>query len=202
MLKQPNKMKIVEKVAVAKDVFSMLAAICVAVWALYGTWVKNEEYIADLQVLELQQKTSMHSRVLTEMSIQKLHIKEEGTVFSISVQLKNVGNEDVRVSLNDKTILISKIDFEDGRPVYGTPIYIGNSRYRGFEKVVWDFIDIGPSEKYEISYVSRINGPGIYLVRFLSRMRSSSVKTDLSNNFGNNSIVEYNTGVDRIINVE
>lgn len=149
-------MKVSEKVALTKDLFSMLATICVAIWAVYGTWLKNEEHIADLQVLELQQKTSVHSHVRPEMSIRKLHNGEEGTVFSILVQLENIGNEDVRVSLDDRSILISKINFKDNQASYGNPIYIGNSRYKGFTKLVGSFIDIGPSEKYEISYVSRI----------------------------------------------
>ncbi|MCC4210917.1 hypothetical protein [Vibrio parahaemolyticus] len=49
-------MKIVEKVTIAKEVFSILAAICVAAWAVYGTWVKREQSIAELQVIDLQQK--------------------------------------------------------------------------------------------------------------------------------------------------
>jgi hypothetical protein len=194
--------KFADKLAVTKELVSILAAICVAIWAVYSTWIKKEEHIAELQVLELQQKTSLQSHVIPEMSVEQLQKGGDGTILSVLVKLENTGNEMVRISLDDRSVLIVKVEFQDNQSVYGDPVYIGRSRYKGLRKVVGPFIDIGPSEKYQISYVSRIEEPGVYLVRFLSKMDGDSVQGDKKRNLGRDSMTEYHAGIDKIIYID
>ncbi|HDM8135370.1 TPA: hypothetical protein P0E15_004958 [Vibrio harveyi] len=193
-------MKIVEKVTIAKEVFSILAAICVAAWAVYGTWVKREQSIAELQVIDLQQKTSLMSSVLTEMTVKQFTTKS-GVVLAMEITLENIGNEDVRISLDKNSILVTKMNFKDGQVVYNEPVYLGHSRYQGQSKITLPYIDIGPHEKYDISYAYEASTPGLYLVRFLSTMQSNSIDSKTKENFGGGGFIKYSAGIDRIVNV-
>ena len=194
-------MKILETVTITKEIFSIIAAICVAAWAIYGTSVKREQSIAELQVIELQQKTSLMSSVLTDMNINQFTTKS-GVVLAMGITIENIGNEDVRISLDKNSILVAKMNFEDGQVVYSEPVYLGHSRYLGKNKITLPYIDIGPREKYDISYAYEASKPGLYLVRFLSLMQSNSIDSKTTENFGKDSFIKYSTGIDRIINVQ
>ena len=95
----------------------------------------------------------------------------------------------------------SKIEFENDRAVYREPDYFGDSRYQGFTKFVGPYINVGPNEKYKISFISKVDEPGVYLVRFLSKMDSNSVRDSAKKDFGDNPWMNYSTGIDRIIYV-
>ena len=194
-------MKATEKVTVVKEIFLMLAAICVAAWAVYGTWIKREESIAELQVVELRQKTNLASSALTNINVQQF-MTEGGVVLAIGITLENIDNEDVRVLLDNNSILVAKMDFKDGHVTYNEPVYLGHSRYQGKNKIALPFIDIGPREKYDISYAYKVSKPGIYLVRFLSTMHSKSIDVKIAENFGEGDFVKYSTGIERIVNVQ
>lgn len=197
-----KEMKALDKLHMFKEIFSMIAVTCVAVWAIYSTWIKKEERIADLQVIELQQKTDLRSHLFSAMSTEQLYKDENGVVLAISVRLENAGNETVRATLDDRSVFISKVEFESNQTFYNEPIYIGSSRYKGLTKLVAPFVDIGSNEKYELSYVTKISSPGVYLIRFLSKMDSKSVKKNITENFGNNSIIHYSSGVDKIVYIQ
>ncbi|MEC8324945.1 MAG: hypothetical protein VX100_02350 [Pseudomonadota bacterium] len=194
-------MKIIERVTITKEIFSIFAAACVAGWAVYGTWVKREQSIAELKVIELEQKTSLVSSVLTNMTIEQFPT-DNGIALSVRITLENTGNEDVSVSLDKDSILISKMSFEDGQAVYDEPVYLGQSRYIGKNKITLPYVEIGPHEKYDISYAYEASQPGIYLVRFLSSMHSNSLDSKTAEKYGKDSLIKYSAGIDRIVNIQ
>jgi hypothetical protein len=195
-------MRFFENLSSVKEIFTMVAAICVAFWAVYGMWIKKEQMIADLKVVELQQNTALRSSLLPSMAVQQYKLDESSVALGIDITLENMGNEDVRVLLDERAILISKVDFVNNEPVYGTPVYLGNSRYQGDVKRTLPFLDVGEHEKYDISYIYKVSEPGVYLVRFLTEMKSESVEDRRVKNFGDKSFIKYNTGVDKVVNIQ
>jgi hypothetical protein len=190
------------KIESIKDIFSIIAAICVAIWAVYSTWSQNEKRIADLKVVELEQKTTLRSHIVTNIQIQKLQSGKNSTILIAKVDLKNIGNQDVRVSLSNRTILISKVVFNKEGVDYKEPKYFGDSRYRGNTKLIGPFIDIGSNESYRLSYVTQINEQGTYLVRFLTKMNSTSIDELKDRKLGSSAFTYYSVGVDEFIYIE
>lgn len=180
----------------------MLAAVCIAGWALYSTWVKNEQRIADLQVLELQLSTSLRSNVKVDLQVSQIHKNDHGSIISVKAVLENEGNEDVRVTLDDASMQIVEVAFESAQAVFGKPHSFGNSRFSGTDKSVYPFIDVGPGQQYQIVFVTNVKNPGVYILRFLSEMESSSVQSNLLKNFGHGTLVSYSAGADDLIYIK
>ncbi|ODS23540.1 hypothetical protein AB835_08340 [Candidatus Endobugula sertula] len=188
-----------EKITAFKDLFSIGAAICVAAWAAYGIWLKNEERIADLKVIELEQKTDLRSHLLSEIIVDELHNDGSSTIFTIDVNLNNIGNDSVRVILDERSLLISKVQFQESKPLYRDVTYIGDYRYRGVSKIVGPFVDVGPKESYRLSYSIKLDSLGTYLIRFLATMESDSVKKNKDKNLGPSQFLNYSTGADKLL---
>ncbi len=191
-----------DKITSVKDLFSIVAAICVAIWAVYSTWSLNEKRIADLKVVELEQKITLRSHLVTQMQIQKLQTENNSTVLVADIELNNLGNEVVRVSLDNRSILLSKVQFAKDGVAYNDTRYFGDSRYTGKTKWVGPFIDISGKENCRLSYVTKIIEPGTYLVRFLSKMESKSIDALKSEKLGENTWSYYSAGVDEFIYIE
>jgi hypothetical protein len=188
--------------ATIKDISAIIAALGVLCWSIYSSVLKNEVKIAELQKLELEQKTSLRSALLPTMKVEQIKSEDGGTVLSIGMKFRNAGTEQVRLILNDRSALVAEIDFSDVGVSYIDEVYIGNSRFVESKKIVASYIDIGPKEEYEIYYVHKIKRSGMYFIRFLTPMKSESVNSDKEKFLGKNPILSYSTGVDKVVQVK
>lgn len=61
-------------------------------------------------------------------------------------------------------------------------------------------MDIGPSETYEINYIFQVAEPGLYLLRFLSRMSSDFLVTHKART-KTPVLIDYSAGADQYISI-
>ena len=191
-----------EYITAIKDFFSILAAICVGVWAIYSSVVKNEERKADLEIIELEQKTNISPHLSTSIIIEQVTSLDKNRVYAVYVALKNTGDEDVRVYLDKESLLVAEVEIQDNGVRFNNVTQLGESRFIGRSKVVGPFLDIGANESYDIAYISAVNEPGIYLFRFLAKVSSPAIDKKKILNFGESSFVYYSAGTDRFLSVE
>jgi hypothetical protein len=200
-MKKNSKLSILEIISASKDVVSILAAICVGIWAIISVKTLNEERIADLKVIELEQKIEKKSHLNSTMELKAHSINSNERVIQIVVTVTNNGNEFSRLDLDNRALSISKVIFKESGTEYGDTTYIGNSRFSGNSKFVLPYLDIGSKENYRLNFITKVSKPGIYLVRFLSKkLGNSTIKhksiTDTPN------YVNFYTGVDDYIVVK
>ena len=157
-----------EKITACKDITSIFAAVCIAIWAVYSMWIKNEERIADLEVTKLEQDTKLRSRIILEMKTQIMSKHKDETIIKVDIELTNKGNHTARVLLEDEALSILKVKFNENSIDYNDLKYFGSYRYRGQGKMfIGDYIDISGDETYKISFVTKVIEPGLYLIRSL-----------------------------------
>ncbi|WP_024645083.1 hypothetical protein [Pseudomonas syringae] len=169
-----NSLSKIEKTHIGIQILAqtttIIAAIVVAVWGYYSTvYVKKEKEITEYTLMNLQQKTTQkpHIQAKVESTVQPL--ADGQNLLQIKVMLSNLGNKESKVSLDDDALTLVPVLFDEGKPIYGTPINLQSGRYAGtYNRVPLRFVNVGAGESYEITYVHNIENPGTYLIHFLA----------------------------------
>lgn len=169
-----NSLSEIEKTHIGIQILAqtttIIAAIVVAVWGYYSTvYVKKEKEITEYTLMDLQQKTTQkpHIQAKVESTVQPL--ADGQNLLQIKVILSNLGNKESKVSLDDDALTLVPVLFDEGKPIYGTPINLQSGRYAGtYNRVPLRFVNVGAGESYEITYVHNIENPGTYLIHFLA----------------------------------
>lgn len=191
-----------EFITALKDIVSIIAAICVGVWAIYSSVIKNEERKADLEVLALEQNTNISPQLSTSISIDQVSNLDINKVYAIYITLKNTGEEDARVYLDKESLLMAEVEPQVNGVQYNNVRYLGDTRFTGASKIIGPFLDIGANESYDLAYLATMKEPGIYLIRFLSKISSAAVDKRKMQNLGDNTFISYSVGIDRYLSVE
>jgi len=175
-MKAKNKpLNILEVVTLVKDIFSILAAICVGIWAVYNLLILNEERIAGLKVKELTQKTELKPQISSSMELTYHSLAEGEYAIQIRIKISNNGSEFSRLNLEKESLSISKVSFDKELPEFSETAYIGDAKFSGWPKVVLPFLDVGANEEYTLNYITKVVGSGIYMIRFLSKKTDESI---------------------------
>ncbi|MCF5054848.1 hypothetical protein GIW50_18530 [Pseudomonas syringae] len=192
------------KVGVFASVASLVALLCVAAWTVWVTYyVKQDSQMSALLLKEMQIKTELSAHVGATLATHLMPAEGGASVLEIGVTLSNSGNDIARLNLDRRVLSVVKVErFEAGLPVYGRAWDIAGARYDGMSStlLVFPYLDVGPSESYELKYVVKLDEPGLYLVRFLSRMKSDHIERHKLK-MNTPSIIEYSTGADAFITV-
>ena len=192
------------KVGVIASLLSLVGLLCVAGWTVWVTYyVKQDSQMSALLIKEMQQKTELSAHVGATLKTQLMPAEDGASLLEIGVTLSNSGNDIARLNLDRRVLSVVKVQrFDAGLPVYGPAWDIATARYDGWSStlVVFPYLDIGPSESYELKYIVKLDEPGLYLVRFLSRMKSDHIERHKLK-MSTPSIIEYSTGADAFITV-
>ena len=192
------------KVGVVASLLSLVGLLCVGGWTVWVTYyVKQDSQMSALLIKELQLKTELSAHVGATLATQLKPTEGGSSLLEVGVTLSNSGNDIARLNLDRRVLSIIKVQrFEAGLPVYGPAWDVATARYDGMSStlLVFPYLDIGPSESYELKYVVKLDEPGLYLVRFLSRMKSDHIERHKLK-MSTPSIIEYSTGADAFITV-
>ncbi|WAI81016.1 MULTISPECIES: hypothetical protein [Achromobacter] len=149
---------------------TIIAAVVVAVWGYYSTvYVKKEREVTEYTLKELEQKTAQrpHIQAKVETTVQKL--MEGGNLVAIKVTLFNLGNQESRVTLDEHSLVLVPVVFVEGKPNYQSSTTLQSGRYAGsLARIPLNFVDVGAGESHEITFVQKIEKPGVYLIHFLA----------------------------------
>ncbi|HEY9274614.1 hypothetical protein [Achromobacter sp.] len=152
------------------QVTTIVAAIVLAIWAYYSTiYVKKEKEITEYTLKELDQKTTQkpHVQAKVESTVQPL--MDGQNLLLVRVTLSNIGNRESRVTLDDNSLVLVPVAFTEGAPRYKAPISLQSGRYAGTSaRIPLNFVDVGAGESYEITFVQKLENPGVYLIHFLA----------------------------------
>jgi hypothetical protein len=131
-----NSLSKIEKTHIGIQILAqtttIIAAIVVAVWGYYSTvYVKKEKEITEYTLMDLQQKTTQkpHIQAKVESTVQPL--ADGQNLLQIKVILSNLGNKESKVSLDDDALTLVPVLFDEGKPIYRTPINLQSGRYAG-----------------------------------------------------------------------
>ncbi|MFC6335394.1 hypothetical protein GIR22_10465 [Pseudomonas sp. CCM 7891] len=192
------------KVGIAASLLSIVTLACVAGWTIWVThYVKRESEMTTLMLKEMTQKTDLSPHVGTVLATKLTTAEGGGSLVEVGVTLSNQGNDIARMNLGQRVLSIVKVQrFDSGLPVYGPAWDVAAARYDGMSSalLVFPYLDIGPSESYELKYMVRLDEPGLYLVRFLSRMKSDHIDRHKLR-MNTPALIEYSTGADAFITV-
>lgn len=192
------------KVGVAASLVSVVALLCVAGWTVWVTYyVKQDSQMSALLLKEMQIKTELSAHVGSTLKTQMMPAEDGASLLEVGVTLSNSGNDIARLNLDRRVLSIVKVQrFDAGLPVYGPAWDVAEARYDGMSStlLVFPFLDIGPSETYELKYIVKLDEPGVYLVRFLSRMKGDHIERHKLK-MNTPSIIEYSTGADAFVTV-
>lgn len=192
------------KVAVAASLLTLVGLLCVGGWTVWVThYVKQDSQMSALLLKEMQMKTELSAHVGATLATRLMPFEGGARLLEVGVTLSNSGNDIARLNLGSRVLSIVKVErFEAGLPVYGVAWDVAAARYDGMSStlVVFPYLDIGPSESYELKYVVKLDEPGLYLVRFLSRMKSDPIERHKLK-MNTPSIIEYSAGADAYVTV-
>lgn len=192
------------KVGVVASLLSLVGLLCVAGWTVWVTYyVKHDSQMSALLLKEMQLKTELSPHVAATLKTQLMPAEDGASLLEVGVTLSNSGNDIARLNLDRRVLSIINVQrFDAGLPVYGPAWDVATARYDGMSSTLWVFpyLDIGPSETYELKYIVKLDEPGLYLVRFLSRMKSDHIERHKLK-MSTPAIVEYSTGADAFITV-
>ncbi|QTF07549.1 hypothetical protein HC231_06140 [Brenneria izadpanahii] len=169
-----NSLSKIEKIHLRFQILSqattIIAAIAVAVWGVYSTiYVKKEKQVTEYTLKELAQKTTQkpHIQAKVESTVQPLDNGKN--LLQVKVILSNLGNEESKVTLDDDALTLVPITFSEGKPIYQKPISLLSGRYAGtLSRIPLQFVNVGASETYELTFVHSIENSGTYLIHFLA----------------------------------
>nr|WP_314527236.1 hypothetical protein [uncultured Pseudomonas sp.] len=180
---------------------SVIAAIVIGIWAWWSTYtVKREGEIAELTLQDLKQKTQLAPHIGTKIQTKIHPSNNTETTLEVAVTLTNQGTDFARLNLEKRALSITKVDFRSGAPDFNHTRNLGDTRYKGETEIVFPYIDIGPSETYELNYIFQIEEPGLYLVRFLSRMKSDHLLIHKART-ATPELIDFSTGADQYITI-
>lgn len=149
---------------------TIIAAIVLAAWGYYSTiYITKEREATEYKLKELDQKTTQkpHIQAKVESTVQPL--TDGKNLLLVQVTLSNLGNRESRVSLDDHALMLVPVAFSEGKPVYQSPINLQSGRYVGtLNRMSLKFVDVGADESYQITFVHKLENPGIYLIHFLA----------------------------------
>lgn len=181
---------------------TIIAAIVVAIWGYYSTvYVNKEKEVTEYTLKELDQKTTQkpHIQAKVESKIQKL--TDGKNLLQVKVILSNLGNKESRVTLDDDALTLVPVAFAEGKPIYNKPINLHSGRYAGtLNRAPLRFVDVGAGESYEITFVQKLENPGIYLIHFLALNGINPPAEDLSITGG--VPYQYSVGADQYVVVK
>lgn len=90
-------------------------------------------------------------------------------LLQVKVILSNIGSKESKVTLDDDALTLVPVTFSDGKPLYQKPINLLSGRYAGtVNRAPLRFVNVGAGESYEVTFVRKLENPGIYLVHFLA----------------------------------
>lgn len=164
----------IEKIHLGSQILAqattIIAAIVVAVWGYYSTvYVTKEKEITEYTLKEMDLKTTQrpHIQANVESTIEPL--MDGQNLLQVKVILSNIGNKESKVTLDDDALTLVPVTFADGKPVYQKPINLLSGRYAGtVNRAPLRFVNVGAGESYEVTFVRKLENPGIYLVHFLA----------------------------------
>jgi len=186
---------------IALNFTSVLAAIAIGAWACWSTYaVKREGEIAELTLQDLKQKTSLAPHIGTRLQTKIHPSPTTATTVEVAVTMTNQGTDFARLNLEPRVLSITKVDFQSGSPVFNHTRSLGDTRFKGETEWIGGYVDIGPSETYEINYIFQVAEPGLYLVRFLSRMSSDFLVTHKART-QTPALIDYSAGADQYITI-
>lgn len=189
-------------IQIIAQIFTIVAAIAVAIWGLYSTiYVKKEKLFTEYTLKELDQKTTQkpHIQAKVESTIQPLAAGQN--LLQIKVIISNIGNKESKVSLDKDALSLVPVVFNEGEPRYKKPIYLLNGRYLGtLNRTPLNFINIGAGESYEVTFVHVVENPGVYLIHLLALNGIEPTEKDSGMTGG--LPFQYAVGVDQYVVVE
>jgi hypothetical protein len=164
----------IEKVHLGTQILTqtttIIAAAVVAVWGYYSTvYVKKEREVTQYTLKELEQKTTQKSHIQASVVSTVQKMPDGWNLVVIRVTLSNLGNKEGRVTLDEHALTLVPVNFAEGKPTYRSSISLQSSRYAGsLARIPMNFVDVGAGESHEITFVQKIDEPGVYLIHFLA----------------------------------
>ncbi|VVO01073.1 hypothetical protein PS718_02669 [Pseudomonas fluorescens] len=181
---------------------TVIAAFVIAVWGYYSTvYVKKEKEVTEYTLKELHQKTTQkpHIQAKVESTVQRLADGQK--LLLVRVILSNLGNKESKVTLDNDALTLVPVTFAEGRPIYQKPTNLLSGRYPGtFNRAPLRFVNVGAGESYEITFVQKLENPGIYLIHFLALNGIDPPTEEFSVTGG--LPYKYSVGVDQYVVVE
>lgn len=172
----------IDKLLLCSQVLSnfttFIAAIVLGVWGFYSTFYVNKvKEVTEYTLEDWKHRTSLKPHIQAKVETSLEQISEGKHLLKIVVTLSNLGERESRVTLDDQSVSIVPVAFDDGIPEFQSPINLANGRYTGtVNRLALDWIDIGSGESYELTYAYLLSEAGTYLVHFLSHNGSSPEK--------------------------
>ncbi|MDH0729228.1 hypothetical protein N5F23_24945 [Pseudomonas sichuanensis] len=158
------------RVQIASQIMTMIAAIAVAIWGIYSTnYIKKEREITEYTLKELHQKTTQAPHIQAKVDPTVRPFAGDRNLLEVKITLSNSGNKASKVLLDENALTLVPVEFVNGEPRYQPPINLISGRYVGnLARIPLRFVNVGPGETYEITFVHNIKNPGVYLIHFLA----------------------------------
>lgn len=152
------------------QVTTVIVAIVVGFWGYYSTiYVKKEKEVTEYTLKELEQRTTQTPHIQAKFRTNVQPLDNGLRMLQIKVMLSNLGNKESRVSLDDDSLTLIPVEFSKGNPIFKTPVNLLAGRYSGtLNRMPLNFVDIGPGENYELTFVHSLNSSGVFLIHFLA----------------------------------
>jgi len=189
-----------EKLHLGSQVLSncttFIAAIVLGVWGLYSTFYVNKvSEVTEYTLQDWKNRTNLKPHIQAKVETDLEDVGDSKKLLKVVITLSNSGDQESRVSLDEQSISLVPVGFEDGSPRFLAPKNLADGRYNGtLNRMALDWVDIGSGESYELTYVHLISHPGTYLVHFLSHngleLKGSSLP------------IKYTVGADKYIVVK
>lgn len=186
---------------IINNVLTSIAAIFVGAWACYSAlYVKQEKKVTEYTLKELALKTEKAPHVETKLETILEPLADGQYLLQVNVILSNHGNRETRVDLDNESLSLVPVIFNDGHPSFQNPVNLSTGRYPGSpHRVALNWIDIGASETYSLSYVHTLRTPGTYLIHFMSLNGSEpQARTDHFTSLP----IKYAVGADKYITIK
>ncbi len=143
-----------------KNIIFSIGLICAGLWAVYEFSVKHYESL-DLQI-----------------SASKIGQENKKYLIAVKLKIRNDGNRSINIGLNEKSIIATKIKFDEIGKIKRTGKTISTAMYTfrdsTGEEMRWlKSLEVSPNSDRELEYILAIKEPGTYLIELNSLYKST-----------------------------